>query len=399
MRQREPKNLQEDLNKYREMCDIADKLVEVSAGRRKLNSGDRNMIKFMQDKEKVDALLNKLDNPTQAEKYLSHIRSSDKDRDTQFLLDKMGRAKRQRRTIQLRRMTSVAAILIASFCIFYIINGTKESVQIVGSTMNPHYDVPVIVLPDGGKIDLSHAIVDKSEVSKHISIVDKQSVKYNSEGAATAEEEYNTIIIPKKQTFSIELSDGTQVMLNANSSLKYPVNFNGDIRNVELKGEAYFKVAKSSKPFIVKIGDCAVKVYGTEFNINTNRENSIETILIEGSIGFTTSADNEIMLKPNQMMKMSKDKGDYRLSYVNVNKYLGWKTGCFFYEQESLNVILNDIASWHGVSFIMDNKNIGSIELSINLDRNMRLSDLLSNLEKTLKVKFINEGNNQYIVL
>lgn len=403
MNQREQKNIQEDLNRYNKMCDIADRLVEVSSGKRVLDSHDGDMVEFLENKDKVELLLNKLENSSQSDKYLNYIISSDKDRDTSLFFAKLRKAEKQHRVILLKRVASVAAALVISFFIFYTITESPKSKHIVESKINTNYDVPTIVLSDGAKIDLTHTTVDKMNISKNISIVNNQAVKYSSNVAVGDEkevkDEYNTILIPAKQSYEIELADGTQVMLNANSTLKFPVNFSGRERSVELNGEAYFKVAKSSKPFIVRIGNCSVKVYGTEFNINMNKGNTIETILVEGSIGFTTGANEEIMLKPNQLITLNRESNNCEVSYIDVNKYLGWKNGCFLYEQESLRVILNDIASWYGVRFVMENKTIESTELSINLDRKIKLPELLSYLEKMLKVKFINEGNNQYIVL
>ena len=65
----------------------------------------------------------------------------------------------------------------------------------------------------------------------------------------------------------LKLSDGTEVILNAGSILRYPVNFAGDKREVELVGEAFFKVAKSDKPFFVRMGENNIRVYGTRFNV------------------------------------------------------------------------------------------------------------------------------------
>lgn len=403
MKNNEQENLQEDLDKYKIMCDIADRLVEVSSSKRALGPDDGNLVEFLNNQERVDALLNKLDNSNQVEKHLKYILESDKERDTLLLFSKLEKVKKQHRIILFKKIASTAAALIISFCIFYIISEPDEAVNVVQTRTNTHYDVPVIVLSDGEKIDLISASGDSTAASKNITFTDTNAVKYSNELVIGAEKdvcvEYNTIIIPAKQSFNVELADGTVVTLNANSSLKFPVNFSGSQRTVELNGEAYFKVAKSSKPFVVMLDNSSVKVYGTEFNINMNKEHTIETILIEGSIGFTVDKEREIMMQPNQLMKMNKTSYSCEVSYVDVNKYLGWKNGCFLYEQESLRVILNDIASWYGVRFSIENKVIGSTELSINLNRSMKLSDLLSKLEKMLNVKFINEGRNTYIVL
>ena len=94
------------------------------------------------------------------------------------------------------------------------------------------------------------------------------------------------ISVPAGQRVNITLSDGTKVMLNSMSELKYPSNFSDNSRVVELDGEAYFDVKKSeSSPFIVKTQFCGVEVLGTVFNVDAYSDNNeFKTSLIEGSV-------------------------------------------------------------------------------------------------------------------
>src|SRR5690606_3481667 len=103
-------------------------------------------------------------------------------------------------------------------------------------------------------------------------------------GRKKPNEQYH-IQTPKAGQYQVVLADGTKVWLNAASSLHYPSSFTGKTRRVELKGEAYFEVAKDAKPFIVKTADQELEVLGTHFNINAYEdENQTITTLLEGSV-------------------------------------------------------------------------------------------------------------------
>jgi transmembrane sensor len=113
------------------------------------------------------------------------------------------------------------------------------------------------------------------------------------------------------------LPDSSRVWLNSETSLRYPVAFNGKTREVTIEGEAFFKVKKNpDKPFFVNTSDIKVKVYGTSFNVKAYpTERYIETTLIEGKLSITPKqgkldGNQEIFLKP-------KDKLTYRKEGLN----------------------------------------------------------------------------------
>ncbi len=143
---------------------------------------------------------------------------------------------------------------------------------------------------------------------------------------------YNEIYVPHGKKFRLKLSDGTFVHLNAGTSLKYPVNFiNGKERQVFLKGEAYFEVAKDTKhPFIVTTNNMGVKVLGTHFNINTYKTAEPYTVLIEGSVTIyknRTEREQGISktILPGQKAMLMEDV--IEISKVNVNNYIDWREG------------------------------------------------------------------------
>src|SRR5205085_8468031 len=131
---------------------------------------------------------------------------------------------------------------------------------------------------------------------------DNGRLTYDKGGAVIAAVTYNTMTTPRGRQFQLLLPDGTNVWLDAASSIRYPTAFTGNERNVEITGEAYFEVAKDPyRPFKVKIKDrlMEVEVLGTHFNINAyNNETCINTTLLEGSV--KVSGSGQVIIKPGQ---------------------------------------------------------------------------------------------------
>ena len=166
------------------------------------------------------------------------------------------------------------------------------------------------------------------------------------------------IITPVGSRAVVQLSDGTEVNLNYESRIKYPVIFKGDTREIQLKGEAYFDVAHNpKKPFIVKTGNFNVKAFGTKFNVQSYPEdNIIETTLVEGKVvlGRVINNGKNIktigIMKPGQHIECDIKSCKVNLSEGRIEKYIAWKDGKLVFDNESIS----DIAKKLGRMFNVD---------------------------------------------
>lgn len=172
----------------------------------------------------------------------------------------------------------------------------------------------------------------------------------NNEVAQTLE--YNTLAVPYGKTFKIELSDGSQVHLNAGSELRFPVNFIKDEnRTVFLNGEAYFEIAKDTeRPFIVNTKDLDIEVLGTHFNV-TSYKNDQKTyaVLVEGKVAAhdkSITKDTRI-LNPNEKVFFENEK--LEVESVNVTKYIAWVQGELVFVDDSFKVIANKLERRYNV--------------------------------------------------
>ncbi len=152
---------------------------------------------------------------------------------------------------------------------------------------------------------------------------------------------------------TVTLPDGSVVKMGPNSELSYPSVFNGKQRNVELKGQAFFEVAKDpDKPFIVHTSTVDVTALGTSFEVfDYESEEHMETILLEGKVSVQLkgeSTNNPIILEPDKMLVYDRKSHQARVNRVNANNYSGWRMGHLRFENEKLSMILPRLEAWYG---------------------------------------------------
>lgn len=321
----------------------------------------------------------------------------DKEQSSVRFSKKIAGVKRRQHTLKLVRVTSVvaAALAMVSFVLYYSTIKSEPKVAQVGTIVIKQQEAvkPVIVLDNGESLEL----IGETTRGETFEVEENKLIYSVGDRVVPEKIEYNTLVVPAKYTFCVTLSDKTEVYLNANSRLKYPVNFSGDKREVVLEGEGYFKVTKSEKPFIVTTGEIRVQVYGTEFNINTNKSRTIETLLVSGSVGVTNN-NHETMIKPNELYCLDKESGVSRVETVDVDEFLAWREGMFKFTNKPLEMILEELAAWYGVSFTIENKNISGLLLNMSLERAQEVDRLIEILEVAAEVQFIKEEGGRYTV-
>ena len=242
----------------------------------------------------------------------------------------------------------------------------------------------------------SGAAVEIGGEARDLKEQDGTSIKVSETGKLSYEKERANAsakaVMNRGGEFSLVLEDGTQVWLNAESELRYPIHFMGKERVVYLKGEAYFNVVKNSDAaFLVQVDEFTVKVYGTEFNVNAYEADRVETVLTQGSVSMRCG-DEEVMLKPNQKGAYFKSDGAMRVEDVNVLSYVAWKNGDFIFKDESLESIMNKLARWYDLDVFYQNKELKEIRLSGNLKRYKDVQDLFNAFEKISEARIKVDG-------
>ena len=210
---------------------------------------------------------------------------------------------------------------------------------------------------------------------------------------------YNTLVVPYGKRFNIELSDGTKVYLNAGSTFRYPVQFiAGKSRQVFLDGEAFFKVAHNKEDaFLVQSGDLQTKVYGTQFNISSYKNDPVqEVVLVEGSVGVkvikAAHKESEVLLKPNMLASHVQQNGAIVTQEVKVDKYIAWTKGVLFFKEERFGDILKRLQRHYDVVIKNENTTLQDIRFTGTFDIET-ISQVLDVFSKYATMKYSIKGN------
>ena len=190
--------------------------------------------------------------------------------------------------------------------------------------------------------------------------------------------------IPRGMNKQLTLTDGTQVWLNAESTLEYPETFEGKPnREVYLKGEAYFEVTKNaSQPFRVKTDALETLVLGTSFNVRAYSKEDTQVTLVEGSVKVSDKHQNELRLQPGEHtdQKLNKTKVE------KVDDYHSWAEGMFYFDNTELVEIMRELGRWYNINIVFTNKEIMHDRLHFQAERKGTLEDALELLNTMQKV-------------
>ena len=207
--------------------------------------------------------------------------------------------------------------------------------------------------------------------------------------------------VPRGGEFKITLEDGTEVWLNAESQLHYPKSFDSKERRVAVSGEAYFKVAKDeSRPFYVETSGQVVRVYGTEFNINSYQESdNVYTTLVNGSIALCPVNGNgsELVLSPGHQAIFDKLEQSSTVRSVDTNSVTSWRHGKFVFENQTLEQIMITLSRWYDFNYEFVDMSLRSTIFMGSIPRYGEFNIVLSILEKSGGIRFQQKGNTIFI--
>jgi len=203
---------------------------------------------------------------------------------------------------------------------------------------------------------------------------------------------FNTVTTPRGGQYQVTLPDGTNVWLNAASSLRFPTAFVGNERNVELTGEGYFEVAKNKeKPFKVRVNNVVVEVLGTHFNIMAyDNEPAIKTTLLEGSVKIKKDAAHALLV-PGQQALAFRDNDLLQIKKADLEETMAWKNGNFIFHEENIQDIMRKVARWYDVDVVYQG-NVKNKDFGGSVSRSSNISELLQNLELTKTIHFKVDG-------
>ncbi|RQO74474.1 anti-sigma factor [Pedobacter sp. KBW06] len=294
-----------------------------------------------------------------------------------------------------RIAVAAAIIAILSITALFFYNHVKEPVSQITmeNDFGPGKAGATLTLANGRKITLRDASM--GELAEEDGVVISKSadgqVAYELKKTGIGMSGTNILSTARGETYKLILPDGSSVWLNAASSIQYPANFNSaDKRIVQLKGEAYFEIAKDRKhPFIVKSFGREIEVLGTHFNINAySDESNIKTSLLEGSI-LISQKNKRQLLKPGEQAILSEDEIAVRT--VNVDEAVSWKDGYFEFQAADIQTVMRQISRWYNVEVHYE-RPISKETFTGRISRTKNISQILEMLEASKAVHISIKG-------
>lgn len=297
------------------------------------------------------------------------------------------------------------AVGLSSILIYHF--SSKEQTETIAgiSEIKPGEPKAYLELTNGSVVnltELNNSQKNNLKNSTGFDVIGNTVIAGKSETPAKKEEKtqsiYNTLVTPKGGEYKLVLEDSTEVWLNADSKLKFPNEFDTDIRYVVLVGEAYFKVKKDeSRPFVVRSNDMDIEVLGTEFNVSAYLNDPfVTTTLVNGlvTINYKNRGNaGQQNLYPGDQASFNKVENRIHIETVDVAKFTVWKDGFFVFDNQPLTDIIRILERWYNVQFIVQDEYLKNIKFSGQFLRYDDIGVVYDIFRKTgTKIKFIEEG-------
>lgn len=299
-------------------------------------------------------------------------------------------------TVWNRRKFQVAAaailLILATSVGFWLYEPQKQVAPVALMKRNPQPQEVVLSNDQGGNIILSEQTDRDSLASLGATLTGDQQLAYGPTSGQETTVSTQTLQTPRGKDFKIVLSDGTEVWLNAESTLTYPSRFHEAQRIVELDGEAYFKVAKdSARPFIVRSGKVETQVLGTSFNFRNYTHSTPHVTLVEGRV-LVTGHDTSVTLHPNEDAQIS-DDGTIRVTQVDPRSYTAWVDGYFYFDNASLEEIMRELGRWYNLNILFENPEAMKYHFNFWASRKNGIHNVIELLNDLGKVKASLDNN------
>lgn len=298
---------------------------------------------------------------------------------------------------QLMPWMKVAAVLFligSSLWIIYRKKSATPNLQLAqqASDIRPGSSKALLTLSDGSTVSLSEAENGQIAAQNGLQIekTNEGEIVYRTNRGTNAKADlFNSVTTPNGGQYRVVLPDGSKALLNAASSLTYPVRFNQQERRVKMTGEVYFEIAKATNsknerlPFFVETDKQEIQVLGTVFNVSAYKGDPYHsTTLLEGSVRLMSSVDGKsAVLKPGQQAIVGKT---IVVSDADINRDLAWVNGNFIFRREELQSILRKLSRWYDVE-IECPPELTSMKFTGKVSRSQPLSavvEMISSLDK-----------------
>lgn len=266
----------------------------------------------------------------------------------------------------------------------------------IGTTVKPGANKAKLYVGNGSAVELDGQekglLLKQANVEVISAAAGELIYRFSDEEiSANQSEVWSALETPKGGQYQLTLPDGSKVWLNAASSLRFSNRFNQVERLVELNGEAYFEIAKSSRPFKVRANGTEVAVLGTHFNVSAYKDDAeTKTTLLEGAVKVSYHTINQI-LKPGQQAVVLKEAKRMELQQVDTEEAVAWHKGYFIFQNEEIQRVMRKVQRWYDVEVVFS-PDVTDYQFSGTISRYGDIKEILNMFELTGIVHFKMEG-------
>lgn len=317
------------------------------------------------------------------------------EKDYQQFITKRQRTRKNRRIKTIIRYAAILTLPLVAAGIFLLQKNDRQAIVSISEVIKPGEHKAVLITGGGERITLSDSTLSPiQEQNGMIVNVMNNKVFYTLPEDSLCTQEspiFNTLQIPRGGEYFLTLADGTEVWLNAETEIRYPVQFTGNKRVVYLDGEAYFTVAPDKKkPFTVVSTHASVSVLGTQFNFRAYPdEQDVQTTLVSGSVIMQSEKyKQQIKLVPGEQGVLEKRSANLTKQEVNTYLYTAWKDGRFAFRDARLEDLFNILARWYDLSVFYQSPEAKDIRFTGDLNKTDDFKSILKIIEQNERVTF-----------
>lgn len=350
------------------------------------------------------ALFEELTNPGKLRRLLNEWQESEKYLQSRGIISEETKIisfqNRRRRNFWIAAASITFLITTCAYLYFRSDAGKKQiEITTTSPVILPANGNAILTLSNGKQLILEN-LADGELKGQEASAIYKSGEKLSyTGGSPNGEIAFNTISTAKGKQYQVQLSDGSRIWMNAQSSMTFPVSFPENERIIEVEGEIYLEVAKNvNKPFKVKANNTVVEVKGTHFNVSAYKEDDqVQVTLIEGSV-LVSTASRHVILQPSEQSITNRSGHIEKNEDANVQQAIAWTRGEFYFHDTTLGSIFREISRWYDIQLRVEGVDLNK-RLVARISRNSSLDEVLNILSATDLVHFKRENNNTVLAL
>jgi len=309
--------------------------------------------------------------------------------------------KQQRRHLWIRRSIAAAAIFV--LCVTVIVYRFKPEHEeefdyrsLISSNSileNEEEQEIALIISDQDKITLSGK---EASVNYQKGYIEINADREEGEKVEEIKDVLNQLIVPKGKRTFVTLADGTQMWVNAGSTVVYPVSFTGNKREIFVEGEIFLAVTPDKdKPFIVKTNEMNIEVLGTQFNVSAYKTDDMQhVILVEGKVEVKLPDKSKHIMTPNQQLTCKENSWEVH-DIDNLN-YLAWRHGYYQYNDQTIAEIIKSLTKYYGQNVTYDEK-AGKLICSGKLDLKNNFQEVIETLADAASLQVNYSENEIYL--